>query len=262
MFALYFFHGHHSRIKTKEKPILKKRRNILTSKRKTISIILDIAIAACAYVGTILALVYAESEGYSHWYKRLLYFTQQSNLWTGTICIIKLASLMLSEKTGKDYYKRWIFILKFAFTVSSSITAIIFCSFLAPFADFNVWTAAGIITHTVVPALAIIDLFVDGKDFIIKGAHVFITLIPPLMYFIMATNLSILGVDFGRGDPFPYFFLNFHSEVGLFGFAPTSPPQIGSFYWIVFICGLVVFIAWIFAKLRNRMIQNGKNATN
>ena len=106
-------------------------------------------------------------------------------------------------------------ILKYIFTVSITITGVIFCSILAPFADFDIWAFASILTHVVVPLLSIFDFFTN--KYIVKTTKKskWLTFIPPLVYFVITSILCIMKIDFGRGDPYPYFFMDYYSEVGL-----------------------------------------------
>ena len=230
--------------------------------RKQISFVLKILITFFAFFAVISSCVTAVSDGYSAWHTRLYYFTQQSNIWIGFICLYILIFLILGKIKNKDYIKRYMYILKFIFTVSITITGIIFCSFLAPFADFDVWSFASILTHVVVPILSIVDFFVDDYNIVFNKKHIFLTLIPPFLYFVFSTTLTLLNVDFGRGDTFPYFFLNFRSDVGMFGYSfYDGLPHLGCFYWILFILGLILFLSFIYTKLHPNTRKNRKQKT-
>ncbi len=219
------------------------------SNRKKFSVCLNFTVGAFVILGMILALTLAEQEGYTPWYTRLFYFTQQSNLWIGvtalTLGILSLTGTMEKNQKVKDI----VYLLKFIFTVSITITGIIFCCLLAPFADFDVWTFSSILTHVAVPVLSIADLFVDDTEFNLQRKHIFTALIPLAYYFVFASVLSLLKVDFGRGDTFPYFFFNYYSEVGLFGFMGGNPPQMGSVYWFIVIFALVLGLSYLYYKL-------------
>ena len=78
---------------------------------------------------------------------------------------------------------------------------------------------------------------------------VWYALIPPLVYFIFGSILSILKVDFGRGQTYPYFFMNYYSEVGLFGFRYSDKPEMGSVYWIIVILLLIIGLSKLYYKL-------------
>lgn len=217
--------------------------------RKTFSIVLNLSIAFCATLGVLLALFTAVENGYSHWSKRLLYFTQLSNVWIALICFAFGTLLLVEKKKGKPMMKNWLYLLKYVFTVSITVTGLIFCTLLAPFSEENIWYFSSILTHVVVPVLAIVDFFLL-ENMPLKKRHTFIALIPPLCYFVFATILSALNVDFGKGETFPYFFMNIYSEVGLFGFRTTDTyPELGTFYWIFVITLLIYGLAWAYYRL-------------
>lgn len=218
---------------------------------KYFSIALNILIFVLSTTGFILSCVFAKKDGYYHWLTRLLYFTQQSNLWIGITSII--LAIFLIKKSTSEKSIRIISVFKFIFTVSITITGVIFCSFLAPFADFNVWNFASVLTHVVVPIISIIDFFTNKNIVKLDKKHIWFTLIPPLIYFVFTSILCLLRVDFGRGDPYPYFFMDYYSEIGLFGFVAEWPPQIGSFYWFIFLFGLVLALGLLYYKIHARI---------
>ena len=214
---------------------------------KKLSICLNYAVGVLSFLGVILALFFARRDGYNPWYTRLWYFTQQSNVWIGVTCIIW--AVLLCAKTDREHIKYCVNVLKFIFTVSITLTGIIFCVLLAPFADFDVWTFSSVLTHVVVPIFSIADFFIQSDQPALKKTHVFLTLAPAFLYFIFAGTLCILKVDFGRGDPYPYFFFNFYSEVGLFGFKGGDLPQLGSFYWLLFMLAFILIVGFLYYRL-------------
>ncbi len=222
------------------------------SKRKSVflkifPIALNILIFVFSVTGFFLSCYFANRDGYSHWLTRLLYFTQQSNLWIGITSLIFAIMLIKKERSPKTL--KTISIFKYIFTVSITITGVIFCSLLAPFADFDIWTFASVLTHIVVPILSIFDFFTNKNIVKVDKKHVWYALFPILIYFVFASILCVLKVDFGRGDPYPYFFMNYYSEVGLFGFMATQPPQMGSFYWFVFFFILIYLLSIAYYKI-------------
>ena len=210
--------------------------------RKRISFVLKILIVVLAFVGVIWSFFNSSSDGYSHWSKRLLYFTSQSNIW---IALSALFILILSQKRFADAtrVKNFAYILRYILTVSITLTGFIFCFVLAPGAandNYNAWTGASVVTHVLVPAISILDFFLDGYRVKLKKRHIPLVTIPPFLYMIFATVLVILKVDFGRGDVFPYFFFNYYSPAGVFGFSDEMPYIVGSFYWMVTILFMLV----------------------
>ena len=232
-------------------------------KRKRISFILKTMIAAFAIGGVIAACILAERDGYSHWTKRLLYFTQLSNVWIGVTALLFVAFGLKEARTGKDLTPKWLYSLRFAFTVSIAVTGIIFCALLAPFAtdDYTPWTITSIITHVIVPSLSIADFFLDESEVKYTRANALSGVFPPLIYFIFASVLSALRVDFGRGEPYPYFFMNYYSSAGIFGvnLDATPRPEIGPFYWMSLFLLLILGLSFCFYKLHKRLFHNSKN---
>lgn len=224
-------------------------------KTKKLSYAVKGMIFLCAVVGLILNLVYAEADGYSSPSKRLLYFTNQSNIWVGALSAFIVISDLISKRNGTNFKKLWIDVLKLAFTVSITITGVVFCALLAPNAgpDYNPWTPASFLVHVATPVLAIADFFIERNDVLFKKRHAFISLIPLIYYFIFCLILYLLKVDFGRGDPFPYFFLNFGSPAGIFGFSDIFPYKIGTFYWLVLIFLFALSIAALYIYVYNRL---------
>ena len=82
--------------------------------------------------------------------------------------------------------------------------------------------------------------------------HILLTTVPPLLYSAFASVLCIMKVDFGRGEPFPYFFFNYYSPAGVFGTSDVMPYRIGSFYWIVFMFFVIIGVGALYRKLYNR----------
>lgn len=229
--------------------------------RKNISIILNLICGTFALTGTSLALIYAKQEGFDNAGQRLLYFTQLSNIWIGVVCLV-ISILSVTEVIKKKrILKNYIYILKYIFTVSITITGLIFCGLLAPFAEFNVWTLSSILTHVIVPITAIICYFVEEPLAPLKKSHIILTTIPPLIYFIFGSILSVLKVNFGRGQTYPYFFMNYDTEVGLFGFRNVDRPEMGSFYWIIVILLLILGISYLYYCLHSTTRNNKNNET-
>lgn len=219
--------------------------------KKKISVTLKILIVICALGGVILSLFNAKKDGYSHWYKRLMYFTAQSNLWIG---FNSLTILLYQAITNKSDTKRGLlYLCKYLFTVSITITAIVFFFFLAPFADqsYHIWTVSGFLTHLFSPLFSIADFIIDPNRTKLNKNVAFLAVLPPLIYVINSSVLSVLNVDFGRGVNYPYFFMDHFSPAGVFGFS-LDAPILGSFYWILILALITFFIGVFYKKLKSR----------
>lgn len=215
-------------------------------------IISKLSVAASAFGGVLLGLFDAQQAGYSHWSRRLLYFTAQSNLCLGAVNVMLLVILL----RGKQNPQKWYF-LKYIFTVSIVLTGLVFCLILAPFADqsYHPWSLSNILTHAVTPLLALLDFALDRYPVAVGKRGALLTLIPPLGYFLLASLLELFGVDFGRGEPYPYFFMNYRSPVGIFGVGGTRPFVMGAFYWILLFLLTVLLVAELLARYHVRHSQ-------
>lgn len=223
--------------------------------RKRISFYLKWLITAVALVGVVLSFFNATADGYSHWSKRLLYFTSESNIWIALTCLAILLFPHIKSISNSIRVKKSLYVLKYIFTVSITLTGFIFCAVLAPGAEndnYNAWTAASIMTHVIVPGLSVVDFFLDDYNVLLTRKHMLYTAIPPFLYLIFASILGFMNVDFGRGDTFPYFFMNYKSPAGIFGTSDVMPYRIGSFYWIVFMLLLILGISALYRKSYNK----------
>ncbi len=227
----------------------------MENKREKISFSLKFVVSAAALIGVVWSFFNATADGYSHWSKRLLYFTSISNLWIA-LTFIALLVAARSKVWGKSTrVKNFLHTLKYIFTVSITLTGFIFCAVLAPGSanvGYNAWTAASILTHIVVPMLSAVDFFVDTYRVNLIRRHILLTTVPPLLYSVFASVLCVMKVDFGRGEPFPYFFFNYYSPAGVFGTSDVMPYRIGSFYWIVFMFFVIIGVGALYRKLYNK----------
>ena len=216
----------------------------MTSFRKNFSIILKFLVVAFVMLGLIVSFATYKLDGYSHWSKRLLYFTTQSNLWIAVLDLVLIVKILKNKENLDTLYT-----LKLAFTVSMAMTMFVFCVILGPNADENyrAWSFSSIILHAVVPTLVIADYFIDNYRILYTKKHWLLTTLPPLIYLVFASALHLLSVDFGRGVTYAYFFLDFSTPAGLFGLI-QNPPTIGSFYWILFFLIFVLMISAFFVK--------------
>ncbi len=230
---------------------MKQRILQLKKEGKLYPVVLNITIGVLALLGVLLACIYATRDGYSAWPRRMLYFTQQSNLWIAAASFA-FAWVLLRPEVNERHL-RIVGLFKYIFTISITLTGIIFCGLLAPFADIPMWYLSNVITHVIVPVLAVIDFFGDRWILPVRKRDAAYALIPLAAWFLFASVLCALRVDFGRGDPYPYFFMDFYSEVGLFGAQaiPGERPQLGSFYWFVLFLALACGLCYAYRALHS-----------
>lgn len=221
--------------------------------RKRVSFILKILTFAVILLGVVLNLIYAKYDGYSHWTKRLFYFTTQSNLWIVIMyAILIVYPFTQSGKAGKGVES--VYTAKYIFSVSIAMTGIVYCCFLGPFADssYHPWSINSLLSHAIGPVLATVEFFVDDTPIKIDAKRIWAVAVPSLCYFLLVMFLSAFNFDFGRGEPYPYFFMNFHSPAGFFGFSNVMPYMVGTFYWILLLLLMMLGVGLLFSKIKNR----------
>ncbi|MBR2871673.1 MAG: Pr6Pr family membrane protein [Clostridia bacterium] len=199
--------------------------------------------------GVLLSVFSAKDDGYTgSSFARLLYFTAQSNIWIGVTTL-----LILTVKKSRYNFQKNLYFFRFYFTVSITMTMFVFCFLLAPFSDdsYKAWGLANILTHVFCPFTCILDFIFDPTKITIKRKHLAYAMLPAIIYFTLASILEELHVDFGRGEYFPYFFMNYHSPAGIFGFTNNYPYYMGCFYWFSIFTLIYFLIAFIYYKINN-----------
>lgn len=227
-------------------------------KKTYLSLTVKILTVISAIIGLALNFASAKADGYSSAASRLLYFTNLSNILVAAVALVFIVIEIKKLRTGADLSTQRLYLIKLASTVSITLTCFIFCAILAPGsenANYNAWTVGSIFVHTIVPGFAILDFILDSGDEAFKKTHNLISLIPPFVYFGVCVILYVCKVDFGRGDNFPYFFLNFGSPAGIFGTSTVMPYRIGSFYWVIFISLIVYLISLTYSLIHNSNIK-------
>ena len=217
---------------------------MLVKNRRRVCIFLKIAVVIASFGGVFLSLVFAKRDGYSHWSKRLLYFTAQSNLWVGGIFLALLCFPKHKEK---------LYLFKYIFTVSITVTGLVFCGLLAPFSDesYHPWTSPNLLTHVFSPIFAISDFFIDERYSLSKKQRLCV-LLPPIFYFAETLFLEFFQIDFGRGVGYPYFFLCYDSPAGVFGFSANPPFFMGTYYWVAIFSLLTLGLGGLYAHKREK----------
>ena len=217
--------------------------------RKKISYTLKCLTAVTALGGLFISLLESQSHGYSHWSKRFLYFTAQSNIWIGFTMLAFIVCPLIAKKPPAFLY-----ILKYIFTVSITVTFLVFTCLLGPFGDksYHLWAFSSWLTHIFSPLFAIADFFVDREKIPLRGGQVWVCALPPLFYSVLTITLEAFNVDFGRGLTYPYFFMDYRSPVGLFGFSNKLPYFAGTFYWFTLLAVLVIGIGALYFNLHSQ----------
>ena len=198
----------------------------LNTRQKRLSSFLKIIVIVSALLGTFLS-AYAGRHSFMGGSRVFMYFTIQSNIAMAIICGIGLYLI----KKGGDVSRTW-YIIKFVGTVSITLTGVVFGFVLAPTLGAYAWNIQNTLTHVVVPVVSVIDFFVIAPQARISKKNVFYVVIPPILYAIYAAIGFVKGWEFADGINYPYFFLNWGSPAGAFGFIKEMP-FMGSAWWII-----------------------------
>ena len=224
--------------------------------RTIISITLKLLIFISTTLGILGCVVGV--DGFMGGSTLILYFTNQSNIWIALVALILAIIQIVKLKKGTVGFSKSVYLVQQVFTVSISLTCIVYCfvlvpSFLAVDSDlFNPFALTQMLLHVVTPLLAIIDFIFSCRGVTFKKADCLWSAIPPLYYLGFSAVGYVLNWNFGMGNNFPYFFLNYDSPAGIFGFSDVMPYFMGSFYWIILLVFLVLGMSLAYLKIVNR----------
>ena len=213
----------------------------LSAKQKNTSLFLKAVVIISAIVGTIMSYL-GKHDGFMAGKTIFMFFTIQSNI---LIALISAIGLCIMQK-GFNSARAW-YIFKFVGTVSITLTGVVFVVVLAPTLGIKAWNFQNILTHVVVPAVAIADFFVMSGIVTVKKINVLFVTIPPIIYAIYAGIGFVKGWTFVEGYDlnYPYFFLNWGSPAGAWGFS-NELPFMGCAWWIL------LLLVFLIAPLRLR----------
>ena len=201
----------------------------LSTARKMVSLALKFTVITCAAAGTLMSAGSGRNV-FMGGSRVFMYFTIQSNLLIALICLIGAVLLLRKKPPGKAWY-----VIKLAGTISITLTGAVFAVMLAPLLGDKAWTLPNTLTHLVVPLAAGADFLVTLSGTRIERKYLIWVLVPPLLYVIYAAVGFVKGWDFARGQNYPYFFLNWGSPAGAFGFSDRLP-YLGCVWWILILC--------------------------
>ena len=209
--------------------------------RKRISYGLKLIVMISAVAG-ILMSAYAGRNSFMGGSRVFMYFTIQSNILIALICAAG-CYLLKQNKVIRPWYT-----VKLVGTVSITLTGVVFAVLLAPLLGDAAWNAQNTLTHLVVPVAAAADYFVAASGAETNRKNVIYVIIPPLLYVIYAGIGYALGWEFARGQNYPYFFLNWGSSAGAFGFT-NELPFMGCVWWILVLLVFLVGIGWCYLAI-------------
>ena len=201
-------------------------------KRKLASLILKIIVTLSSLVGVLLSTLPSPSS--------LLYFTTQSNIWIGACCLVGIVLMI-----RKAEIKKWMYTVKLIFTVSITLTGVVYCVLLAPLFGSSAYGLSSLLTHVIVPAASVLDFAVFDYPAPFRKRECLLATIPPFYYLGFAAVGYVLNWQFSTGTNYPYFFLDWGSPAGAFGFS-EEPPYIGVFYYVLIMVAFVVGVGALY----------------
>ena len=257
----------------------------ISAKQKNASLILKAIVIISALAGTILSFL-GKHDGFMAGKTIFMFFTIQSNI---LIAIISAIGLCIMQKrrnfadtvaaantadtsntsaaantevganttsfaNGKAA-RVW-YVIKFVGTVSITLTGVVFVVVLAPTLGVKAWNIHNILTHVVVPLAAIADFFVMSGIVTVKKINVLFVTIPPIIYAIYAGIGFVKGWTFVEGYDlnYPYFFLNWGSPAGAWGFT-NELPFMGCAWWILAILVFLLAIGSCYLTVADRIAR-------
>ncbi len=222
----------------------------VSTRNKILSLILKCVVFVSAVAGTVIS-ARAGSRSFMGGSRVFMYFTIQSNLAVAAICAVGAALLLRAGPVGRPW-----FVVKFVGTVAITLTGVVFCFILAPTMGGRAWNLQNILTHVVVPIAAVADYFVTSVYGGLRTRSIVFVTLPPLAYVIYAGIGYVRGWQFARGINYPYFFLNWGSPAGAFGFSKELP-FMGCVWWILVLLIFLLLVGWLYlavaAAIRKRI---------
>ena len=222
----------------------------IPEKTKHISCILKAIVIIAAVIG-IFKSAFAGKDSFMGGPHVFMFFTIQSNIAIALICAAGLIKL-LKQRLIPD----WWYVVKFVGTVSITLTGMVFCFVLAPTLGEWAWGLANVLTHVVVPLAAVADFFVTGVYGTIDKRNVLYLTLPPLAYAVYAGIGYIAGWEFLEGINYPYFFLNWGSPAGAFGFTSEGLPYMGVVWWILALLLFLILVGMVYLRILERLKKN------
>ena len=207
--------------------------------RKRLSYVLKTIVILSALIGTFLS-AFAGRKAFMGGSTVFMYFTIQSNILIAILSAIGCFLLWQKKTPSKAWY-----VIKFVGTVAITLTGVVFVVVLAPTLGVHAWNVQNTLTHVVVPVAAVIDFFVTASGADIGKKNVFYVVIPPILYAIYAGIGYVQGWEFAAGLNYPYFFLNWGSPAGAFGFT-NEMPFMGCAWWILALLVFLIIIGYCY----------------
>lgn len=222
----------------------------MKSGNKRISLILKLIVILSAAGGVCMS-AYGGRDAFMGGSRVFMYFTIQTNIAIALICAYGSYMILQDKAIGEAWR-----IIKFVGTVSITLTGVVFTFVLAPTLGADAWNIPNTLTHVIVPVAAVLDFFVSGTGAGIKKRDVLFVTIPPILYAIYAGIGYALGWEFAEGYNYPYFFLNWGSPAGAFGFCDELP-YMGSVWWILILLIFLIIVAYVYLLISDKLSKKG-----
>lgn len=218
---------------------------------KALSITLKLVVIISAVTGTVMS-AYAGGNTFMGGSRVFMYFTVQSNIAVALISMAGCYLLMRKKAAGSIWY-----VVRLAGTVSITLTGVVFAVLLAPLLGEAAWSVPNTLTHLVVPLAAAADFFLVMPVAQIKRRNVIYVIIPPLLYAVYAGIGYVKGWEFAGGQTYPYFFLNWGSPAGAFGFTDELP-YMGCVWWILALLLFLIITGWCFLAAADKIEKKNR----
>lgn len=212
--------------------------------RRCISYTLKIIVVLSAAVGVFLS-AYAGRNSFMGGSRVFMYFTIQSNIAVALISLIGCCLMLTKKKVGEAWH-----VIQFVGAVAITLTGVVFGFVLAPTLGVNAWNVQNTLTHVVVPIAAVADFLIVAYGEDIRKKNVIYVMIPPVLYAIYAAIGYVRGWDFALGINYPYFFLNWGSPAGAFGFTKEMP-YMGTAWWILALLIFLIIVGCCYLMIIN-----------
>ena len=211
----------------------------MNTSEKKLSLLLKMIVVISGLIGIIMSASLGQDSfmGGTHVF---MFFTIQSNIAILLIAAYGAAFMLRNKPLSNLFY-----LIQFVGTVSITLTGMVFCFVLAPTLGNYAWGFSNVLTHVVVPLAAVIDFFVSGIEGNVQPKNVWLVTLPPLAYALYAGIGYIAGWEFLEGVNYPYFFLNWGSPAGAFGFTDTLP-FLGCVWWILLLLLFLVLVGRLY----------------
>ncbi len=218
----------------------------LTPVQKAMSYFLKITVIVATIIG-VSHTIYVSSMTAVGGQSALMFFTIQSNIGIAVVCFIGCFLMQGHKPVSRVWH-----VIKFVSTVSITLTGVVFGLILAPTLGTEAWNIRNTLTHLIVPMASVADFFVVGTGTRIRNEEIVYVIIPPLLYAIYASVGYVNGWEFVDGYNYPYFFLNWGSKAGAFGFT-NELPFMGTAWWILALFIFLMIVGYIYVVISRKV---------